>query len=151
MVLPKPRHVEHGRVLEAAARPQLRPQLGARRVEHIRGLRRPPTAAVTASTGMATWRAAARSPPCVMRISAAAPQRKRQFESSIERSLPRYQFCVMFSVETTSASDAAEHAASVAREEEERAESGSDEQDEEVSEDDSDPGSDAGEVVPHAE
>merc|ERR1719171_1211795 len=32
---------------------------------------------------------------------AAAPQRNRQLERSIERSLPRYQFCVMFSVDTT--------------------------------------------------
>merc|ERR1719263_579096 len=35
--------------------------------------------------------------------SAAAPHRKRQLDRSIERSLPRYQFCVMFSVETTRA------------------------------------------------
>ena len=37
------------------------------------------------------------------RRRAAAPQRKRQFERSIDRSLPRYQFCVMFSVDTTRA------------------------------------------------
>mmetsp|Transcript_24464 Transcript_24464/g.76834 ORF Transcript_24464/g.76834 Transcript_24464/m.76834 type:complete len:244 (-) Transcript_24464:453-1184(-) len=35
---------------------------------------------------------------------AAAPHRKRQLERSMERSLPRYQFCVIFSVDTTSAS-----------------------------------------------
>ena len=36
---------------------------------------------------------------------ACAAHRKRQLESSIDFSLPRYQFCVMFSVETTSASE----------------------------------------------
>jgi len=34
---------------------------------------------------------------------AAPPTRKRQLGMSMERSLPKYQFCVMFSVETTSA------------------------------------------------
>ena len=34
---------------------------------------------------------------------AAPPMRKRQFGMSIERSSPKYQFCVMFSVLTTSA------------------------------------------------
>lgn len=36
---------------------------------------------------------------------AAAPQRKRQLLSSIDFSLPRYQFWVMFSVLTTKASE----------------------------------------------
>ena len=34
---------------------------------------------------------------------AAPPMRNRQFGMSIERSSPKYQFCVMFSVLTTSA------------------------------------------------
>ena len=37
------------------------------------------------------------------RTTAAAPTRKRQLGMSIARSLPKYQFCVMFSVLTTSA------------------------------------------------
>jgi hypothetical protein len=34
---------------------------------------------------------------------AAPPMRNKQFGMSIERSSPKYQFCVMFSVLTTSA------------------------------------------------
>lgn len=37
------------------------------------------------------------------RTTAAAPTRKRQLGMSIARSLPKYQFCVMFSVLTTRA------------------------------------------------
>ena len=35
---------------------------------------------------------------------AAPPTRNRQLGMSMERSLPKYQFCVMFSVDTTTAS-----------------------------------------------
>ena len=35
--------------------------------------------------------------------TAAPPTRNRQLGMSMERSLPKYQFCVMFSVEMTSA------------------------------------------------
>lgn len=72
----------HGRTAADVAALFLKPGMRCERVAHL---------------------ARRRSERRLERRTEAAPTRKRQLGMSIARSLPKYQFCVMFSVLTTSA------------------------------------------------